>query len=139
MLRVPVSLEELTAMTKPIHDLAAQVAALGADSLLPAAPKKRRRRRPAVKKSRRNPYKRPLQSIEVQGNRGGSYVRVDEQRDGMIFLEVGETCIRTISQEISVCALAVILTAAHDEGFQNILDRYFASAEGRGSPIVMLE
>ena len=75
----------------------------------------------------------PADSLEVEGNNGGSYIRLGRaDQDGFCTLEVGETCIRTISCTISVVALAAILTQCKDDGFQTILDRYHA--QGGGSP-----
>lgn len=65
--------------------------------------------------------------VSVQGNNGGSYVELSDERDlpnGMAYLEVGETCVRTVAQPISVVALAMILTWAKDYGFQKIVDNY---------------
>lgn len=69
------------------------------------------------------PYPEP-RSIEVTGNNGGSYVRLTEVGRGMAEIEVGETCVVTVNQKISVSALAAILTSAKDKGFQSILDDY---------------
>ncbi len=75
----------------------------------------------------------PLESIEVEGNNGGSYVRLGRaEQDGFCTLEVGETCVRTICCTISVVALAALLTQCKDDGFQSVLDRYFA--QGGVSP-----
>lgn len=77
----------------------------------------------------------PLDSIEVEGNNGGSYVRLGRaEQEGFCTLEVGETCIGTVSCTMSVVALAAILTQCKDEGFQTVLDRYAASAASGGSP-----
>ena len=76
-------------------------------------------------------------SLEVQGNRGGSYIRLTEIREGMVHIEVGETCVRTIDQEISVAALAAILTWASDQGFQSILDQYWRQPSG--TPAIHLD
>lgn len=71
------------------------------------------------------PPPRLLQDISVEGNNGGSYVRIEElEADGMVRLEVGETCVVTIDQEISVCALAAVLTWAKDLGFEEVLREY---------------
>lgn len=72
----------------------------------------------------------------VEGNNGGSFIELSDARDtdykpreGMVHLKVGETCIHTIDQDISVCALAAILTWCKDQGFQNILEKYFGYDE----------
>jgi len=65
------------------------------------------------------------QSIHVEGNNGGSYIQIEEtETEGMVRLEVGETCVVTIDREISVCALAAILTWCKDYGFEEILRDY---------------
>lgn len=49
--------------------------------------------------------------VEVEGNKGGSYVRLMKaSAEGMVHLEVGESCVVTVQQEISVAALAIVLT-----------------------------
>ena len=77
--------------------------------------------------------------IEVQGNHGGSFILLTETTEGMVHLEIGETCVRTVDCDISVCALAIILTVAKDRGFQSIVDEYLASTGGRGSPEVRVD
>ena len=52
-------------------------------------------------------------------------------------IAVGETCVHTVDQEISVVALAAILTWAKDRGFQAICDEYYES--GYGTPPVSTE
>lgn len=76
-------------------------------------------------------------SSEVQGNRGGSYIRITPIAEGMVHLEVGETCVVTVQQDISVAALAAILTFASDRGFQKIVDEYLSG--GGGSPAISVE
>ncbi len=62
-------------------------------------------------------------SLEVEGNNGGSYVRIErEDNSGDVFLEVGESCVRTVSQKISVVALAGFVTRAKDIGFRKMLE-----------------
>lgn len=78
-----------------------------------------------------------LRTLEVEGNNGGSYVRVTEVREGMVRLEVGETCVVTVDQEISVAALAAILTHARDRGFQAVLDEY--CGRGGGTPALRVD
>jgi hypothetical protein len=55
----------------------------------------------------------------------------------MVHLQVGETCIRTIDQQISVVALAAILTAAKDRGFQTVVDEYIGYSGG--TPVMSVE
>lgn len=70
------------------------------------------------------------QSCGVEGNNGGSYVILrDDGREGFAHLEVGETCCRTVKMEISVVALAAILTWAKDYGFEKILNEYWPDKE----------
>ncbi|MDO9334982.1 MAG: hypothetical protein Q7T61_01145 [Caulobacter sp.] len=65
------------------------------------------------------------QRVEVEGNNGGSYIRLEAtEKEGVCFLEVGETCVRTISDKFSVVQLAAILTWADAYGFQRILTEY---------------
>lgn len=59
-----------------------------------------------------------IQACEVTGARGGSFVRLSEaKRDGWCNLEVGHSCVITVSQEIPVTWLAAILTRAKDVEF----------------------
>lgn len=59
-----------------------------------------------------------IQSCEVTGARGGSFVKLYEaQRDGWCNLRVGHSCVITVDQEIPVTWLAAILTRALDVGF----------------------
>lgn len=70
------------------------------------------------------------QSCSADGNNGGSYVTLrDDGREGFVWLDVGETCVTTIRREISVVALAAILTWAKDYGFERILDEYWPDKE----------
>lgn len=70
------------------------------------------------------------QSVEVEGNKGGSYIILRKsEREGWCFLEVGETCVRTMSEEVPVAWLAVVLTIAKDKGFESIVRDYGASDE----------
>ena len=71
----------------------------------------------------------PIRAIEVEGNNGGSYVRIEEVREGVVELSVGETCVTTVKQEISVVALAGILTRARDIGFRKMLQELDWSPE----------
>lgn len=78
--------------------------------------------------------------FEAQGNKGGSYVRIQQSLDrkfkpveGMVHLTVGESCVVTVQQDISVAGLAMVLSACRDEGFQNVVDRYLNSPGGAGS------
>lgn len=72
-------------------------------------------------------------SINVEGNNGGSYIFIEATSEGMVRLEVGETCIKTVDMEISVTGLACILTRCKDIGFQKMLNDYFDSPGSRGS------
>lgn len=63
--------------------------------------------------------------IHAEGNSGGSYISMEDIGDGKVALDVGETCVQTVRQEVSVVDLAVILTWAKDYGFQKILDEYY--------------
>lgn len=68
---------------------------------------------------------REVTSLEVDGNKGGSYVRLGStEREGFCALEVGETCVVTVRQELPVAWLAAVLTYACDEGWETILQRY---------------
>jgi hypothetical protein len=79
-----------------------------------------------------------LDHFEVEGNNGGSYVLLTRsETPGMVHLQVGETCIRTIDQQISVVALAAILTAAKDRGFQTVVDEYIGYSGG--TPVMSVE
>lgn len=74
----------------------------------------------------------------VEGSNGGSYVRLRQTgTEGMVELEVGETCVVTVSQHISTAALAAILTCSKDEGFQNVVDRYLS--RGGGQPFISVD
>ena len=77
------------------------------------------------------------ESVKMEGSNGGSYIDIsDAAEKGVVHLEVGETCVCTVDQEIGVAALAQILTWAKDYGFQKILDEY--QANGGGSPSLRL-
>lgn len=71
-------------------------------------------------------------TLTVEGNNGGSFVTLDKggMPPGMVRLKVGETCVYTVDQEISVVALAAILTWCKDRGFQKIVDEYYAQNGG---------
>ena len=65
----------------------------------------------------------------VEGNNGGSFVSIDEtDREGIIRLQVGETCVMAVDQEISVVGLAAILAWANKEGFEKIAQEYWRGA-----------
>lgn len=67
----------------------------------------------------------PSDHIEVDGNRSGSYIKLARsEREGFCAIEVGETCVVTIREEIPVAWLAAILTKARDDGFENVLRAY---------------
>lgn len=75
-------------------------------------------------RQRYNRYTDP-QSCHVEGNNGGSYVRlVESNKPGHCLLEVGESCVTTIDEEIPVALLACVLTVCKDEGFLAVLHRY---------------
>lgn len=60
--------------------------------------------------------------FSAEGNNGGSFVTLDETgKDGVVRLRVGNHCVQTVDQEISVVALAQVLTWAKDRGFRNIM------------------
>lgn len=85
-----------------------------------------------------DPYR--FDECYAEGNKGGSYVRLRRSdTEGMVHLEVGETCVHTVNQEISVVALAAILTAARNEGFQEVVNRYLGSPGGTGCPAIRVE
>ena len=85
--------------------------------------------------------------FEADGNRGGSFVRLEKVyekdfktvKEGMVRLSVGETCIRTVRQEVSVAGLAAVLTYAKDQGFQNMIDAYFQTPGAAGSPVISID
>jgi hypothetical protein len=65
-----------------------------------------------------------------EGNNGGSFVTIDETgTDGVVRLRVGCHCVITVDQDISVVALAQILTTAKDEGFEGMMKRGFSAFE----------
>lgn len=73
----------------------------------------------------------------IEGNNGGSYIELEHTLDdkgkpieGMLHLEVGETCIVTVDQSISVAAFACILTQCKSVGFQKMLDDYLRTPNG---------
>lgn len=58
----------------------------------------------------------------IEGNKGGDYVQITEtDREGVVHLEVGQCCVVTIDEEVSVMTLASILTIAKDKGFEAVL------------------
>ena len=72
--------------------------------------------------------------FEAEGNKGGSIVRIQrvhrkvgktwEKAEGIVHLTIGDTCLFTIDQDISVAALAAILTWTKDQGFEAILKKH---------------
>lgn len=78
-----------------------------------------------------------IRSFQAEGNNGGSYVRLTEIGEGMLHLEVGETCIRTIDQQISVTGLACILSRAKELGLEAMLNDYLRCARGSNTSIQM--
>lgn len=60
--------------------------------------------------------------IEVEGARGGSFVRIDKtDREGIVDIEVGHSCVITVRHELPVTWLAALLTHAKDIGFENAM------------------
>lgn len=98
-------------------------------------------------KDRLDQAKRSPDWFEADGNRGGSFVRLSKvwnddfraAKEGMVRLEVGETCIVTVQQDISVAGLAAILTRCKDVGFQKIVDEYLATPNAGGCPRISVE
>ena len=72
-------------------------------------------------------------SVELEGGNGGSYVRVSPEANGMLYLEVGESCVVTVKQKMSVRALAAILTHAHDIGFEKFIEDYLRKGGGQAA------
>ena len=73
--------------------------------------------------------------FSADGNNGGSFVTLDETgRDGVVRLRVGNHCVITVDQEISVVALAQVLTFAKDRGFKEILTEAFPEWGYEGIP-----
>jgi hypothetical protein len=77
------------------------------------------------------------EGVTFEGNNGGSYIKLQERREGVLYLEVGETCVVTVKMEIGTPALCCILTHAKDLGFQKLLDDYMRTPNG--SPVFKLE
>lgn len=85
--------------------------------------------------------------FEAEGNRGGSIVRLEKVyekdfktvKEGMVRLTVGETCVYTVKQEVSVAGLAVVLTYAKDQGFQKMIDAYMQTPGALGSPEISID
>jgi hypothetical protein len=75
----------------------------------------------------KKPASKEFWSKMLEGNRGGSYVRLTETDDReVVRLEVGHDCVVTVRERrISVFALAAILTRCEDEGFENVLRRLY--------------
>ena len=81
---------------------------------LESAPKEIRRLRAELKAAH--------ERFHVEGNKGGSYVTLEPIRDGVLRLGVGDSCVVAInSLEISVVALAALLTSAHDQRIPSAL------------------
>lgn len=60
--------------------------------------------------------------FSAEGNNGGSFITLDDTgKDGVVRLRVGNHCVITVDQEISVVALAQVLTSAKDRGFAAIM------------------
>lgn len=74
----------------------------------------------------------------AEGNRGGSFIELEKTSvEGMLHLCVGETCVITVNQAVSVAGLAAILTYAKDRGFQKVVDEYLETAGG--SPVISVD
>ncbi len=58
----------------------------------------------------------------VEGNNGGSFVALREtDRAGIVRLEVGETCVVTIDEEVSVVGLSAVLTIVKKIGWDKFI------------------
>ncbi len=76
--------------------------------------------------------------LEVEGNNGGSYIRITTvEQEGFCHLEVGETCVQTLSRVVSVAALAALITRCKDIGFEKLLAEY--NNEPNGSPFFSMD
>lgn len=61
-----------------------------------------------------------------EGNNGGSFIEIDAtEKEGIIRLRVGETCVMAVDQEISVVGLAAVLAWAKREGFEKIAQEWW--------------
>jgi hypothetical protein len=85
-------------------------------------------------------YLKQGQEFNGESIRGGSLIRVRHALDdkfnpipGMAHLEVGETCIYTVNQDISIQGLACLLTYCRDIGFEKVLSDYLVSPGAMGS------
>lgn len=104
--------------------------------------KEKRRLKDRLKQAKQSP-----DFFEADGNRGGSFVRLEKVwekdfktvKEGMVKLTVGETCIYTVQQEVSVAGLAAVLTYAKDQGFQKLIDAYMQTPGAGGSPRISIE
>ncbi len=102
--------------------------------------KEKRRLKERLKQAKASP-----EFFEEYGNRGGSYVRLAKVyrhdfktvKEGIVHLEVGETCVVTVDREISVAGLAAVLTYAKEIGFQKMVDDYCAI--GGGIPVISVD
>lgn len=64
----------------------------------------------------------PPTSFEVQGARGGSFVRLSRtDNEERVHVEVGHSCVITVNQEIPVTWLAAVLTHAKYIGFSSAM------------------
>jgi hypothetical protein len=60
--------------------------------------------------------------VEVEGAKGGSYVRIEgNDTENSCDISVGHSCVTTVSCTIPVTWLAAILTHAKDIGFVNAM------------------
>ena len=76
--------------------------------------------------TRKSPVKE-LRSFEIEGNKGGSFFRIEETAtDGIISLTIGHDCVHVFQdRQISVFALCAILAEAWDgDGFRKIVAKH---------------
>lgn len=70
-------------------------------------------------------YKKDINNpevVEVRGNNGGNYVRVEKLSDRYLELEVGHCCVKTIRVKISAEALSNFLTEVYLRDNKDFLD-----------------
>lgn len=48
--------------------------------------------------------------IEVQGNKGGDYLKIEPRGGNLVYVEVGHCCVVTVKQEMPVEILTAVLT-----------------------------
>lgn len=73
----------------------------------------------------------PNLHVTLEGNKGGSYVRLTTTEVDEVFeIEVGHDCVTAVkAQRISGFALAAILTRAHQIGFGQMLKDLYGGDE----------